>query len=175
MKIRPYDDIKDFEKLKKWVNNKRVHALWCANKLSYPLTRERLADTLKEQAENWNAYAYTAIDNMGKQIGFFVYAENYMDNSGYLRYIIMDPNERGKGYGTEMIQLILKYAFEISEVLKVNLNVFDVNEGGIRCYQKAGFEIKTVTKEVFPFEDENWGRCFMEAKKKLVQYRSLGR
>lgn len=40
---------------------------------------------------------------------------NPNDNMDELRmgFVIVDPNERGKGYGKAMLQLGLKYAFEI--------------------------------------------------------------
>ncbi|MBR1441007.1 MAG: GNAT family N-acetyltransferase, partial [Lachnospiraceae bacterium] len=55
---------------------------------------------------------------------------------------------RGSGYGTQMLSLGLKYAFEILGVSKVTIGVFENNEPAHKCYQKLGFrDVETVEKE----------------------------
>ena len=62
-----------------------------------------------------------------------------------------------------MVALILKYAFDITGVSEVHLNVFDVNIGARKCYSNAGFIEKSIVKDAFTFENEQWGRCHMVA------------
>jgi RimJ/RimL family protein N-acetyltransferase len=45
----------------------------------------------------------------------------------------------GKGYGTEAMQLVLRYAFTELNLHRVTLGVFDYNPRAIRSYEKAGF------------------------------------
>jgi RimJ/RimL family protein N-acetyltransferase len=45
-----------------------------------------------------------------------------------------------KGYGTRTLQLILGYAFNTLNLRKVCLTVLDMNQRGIRCYEKCGFK-----------------------------------
>ena len=117
---------------------------------------------IQEENENEGS-AFTAVTDEGRPIGFFVYSADYMANSGFLKYIIVDPDLRGQGYGTQMMALILKYAFEISGVACVSLNVFDVNESARRCYRKAGFREEAEEKDAFSYQNELWGRCRMTA------------
>ena len=60
-----------------------------------------------------------------------------------------------------MIELMLKYAFEIAGVSLVRLNVFDVNISAKACYSRVGFVEESFTKDAFVFHDEAWGRCHM--------------
>lgn len=46
----------------------------------------------------------------------------------------------GKGYGTDAMRLILKYAFTELNLFRVSLNVFEYNPRAIRSYEKAGFK-----------------------------------
>ena len=55
-------------------------------------------------------------------------------------FVIVDPNERGKGYGKAMLQLGLKYAFEIYGAKKVSLGVFENNASAYHCYKAVGFD-----------------------------------
>lgn len=45
----------------------------------------------------------------------------------------------GKGYGTDAMQVILRYAFEELNLHRVSLNVFEYNLRAIRSYEKVGF------------------------------------
>lgn len=50
MRLRPYINSKDYIEIEKWVGDERIHALWCANLISYPLTEKDLNDCLKKNA-----------------------------------------------------------------------------------------------------------------------------
>ena len=40
MRIRPYIESKDYKYLEKWIDSERIHALWCANQIPYPVSKE---------------------------------------------------------------------------------------------------------------------------------------
>ena len=74
-------------------------------------------------------------------------------------WVIVDDSIRGKGYGTQMLQAGLKYAFEILDVDVVTLGVFENNELAHNCYKKVGFRDKEVVSK------EPWNVIEMEIKK----------
>jgi len=45
----------------------------------------------------------------------------------------------GKGYGTDAMRVVLRYAFEELNLNRVTLNVFSVNQRAIASYLKVGF------------------------------------
>ena len=45
----------------------------------------------------------------------------------------------GKGYGTDAMQVVLRYAFTELNLHRVTLGVFEYNPRAIRSYEKAGF------------------------------------
>ncbi|MFN8530240.1 MAG: GNAT family protein [Anaerolineae bacterium] len=51
------------------------------------------------------------------------------------------PADRGQGYGTDAIRVMLKYAFLEMNMHAVRLEVMAYNPGGIRSYEKAGFKL----------------------------------
>ncbi len=53
-----------------------------------------------------------------------------------------EPEYWGKGYGTEAMRLVLRYAFVELNLHRVTLFVFDYNPRAIRSYQKAGFQFE---------------------------------
>lgn len=166
MRLRPYIGVKDYEYIAKWIGDERTHTLWCAGRIPYPMTYASLNDLLKWEAEEWNGSAYTATEDDGQPVGFFVYSVNVENNEGFLRFIVVDNAKRGKGYGCQMLELAQKYAFEITGAVSVHLIVFDVNESARKCYTKAGFTERGIDRGAFTHKDESWGRCHMVAEKK---------
>ena len=117
MHLRFYNEQTDFTYIAKWIQDERAHALWCGNLLSYPLSEDELhnyliAQNLKfssriqcETPQNGNEYdgAYVYVDEEDHPVGFFIYTVNEQNQSGFLRFIVVDSTLRGKGYGTEML------------------------------------------------------------------------
>lgn len=165
MRLRPYIASRDYEYLQKWVNDERTHALWCANMIPYPMTYEKFQEVLEKDSYDWRGCAFVATEDNGKQCGFFVLAINELKDMGFLKFVIVDNELRGKGYGKEMITLILKYAFEIAGVSLIQLNVFDINESARRCYSSVGFMEDSIAEKAFIYKDESWGRCHMTIAK----------
>jgi RimJ/RimL family protein N-acetyltransferase len=55
---------------------------------------------------------------------------------------IGDREHWGKGYGTDAMQILLRYAFTELNLERVSLEVFDYNPRGLRSYEKAGFRVE---------------------------------
>jgi len=160
MRIRPYLD-KDFDNISQWITDERSHALWCANLIPYPLEKKSFDNLLQQMAERFGDGAFVATTDEGRVIGFFCYSVNLNTNEGMLKFIVIDSSLRNSGYGCEMLKLAMKYAFEISKVDAVHLNVFPENLGAKKCYQKVGFIERTLTENAFRFKEKSWGKCNM--------------
>ncbi len=161
MGLRPYLHAKDYSCLRSWISDERLHALWCANLIPYPLTADGLKSVLDKDAEAWGSNAYTVTRGDGEAVGFFVYS--IQSGTGFLKFVILAPELRGRGLGTQMMKLALCHAYKGTGAARVRLNVFDVNEGARRCYAKAGFIEDGTELNVFPYKEERWGRCHMVA------------
>ncbi|MDE7294913.1 MAG: GNAT family N-acetyltransferase [Oscillospiraceae bacterium] len=164
MRIRPYLD-KDFVSVSKWITDERSHALWCANLFSYPLEKHAFDNLLFQAGERYNDSPFTATTDEGEAVGFFCFSVDLNTNEGMIKFVIINDSLRNKGYGSEMIGLAVKYAFEIAKAGSVQLNVFSENTGAKKCYQKAGFTERAFTENAFRFKDESWGRCNMVIRK----------
>lgn len=161
MRLRPYIHSKDYDHIQNWIADERTHALWCANLIPYPMTAEKLQNVLEKDAKDWGGCAYVATADDGTLLGFFVLSVNVKSNSGFLKFVVVNNELRGKGYGAQMIELMRRYAFEIAGVSSIQLNVFDVNASARKCYARSGFVEDSFVKDAFVFNDEVWGRCHM--------------
>ena len=165
MRLRPYIHTKDFDSVQKWINDERVHALWCANLIPYPLTADEFRAALEKDSADWEGCAFVATDDDGIPVGFFVLSVNAKDNSAFIKMVVVNNELRGKGYGDQMIKLLQKYAFEIAGVSSLGINVFDVNTSARKCYERNGFAEDSYTPDAIGYKDESWGRYRMICRK----------
>ncbi len=65
---------------------------------------------------------------------------DYMTQCAELGIIIGDPDSRGKGYGQEVVKMLLEYGFNTLNFHSIYLTVYTFNEDAIACYKKVGFK-----------------------------------
>ena len=103
MNIREYKADKDFSIIQNWITDERTHAMWCANKTSFPLQRESFDRLIKDITERCGDRPFVAVDDDGSIVGFYCYSINKDTYEGMLKFVMVDPQKRGKGLGREMI------------------------------------------------------------------------
>jgi RimJ/RimL family protein N-acetyltransferase len=74
---------------------------------------------------------------------------------------IGEPEYWSKGYGTDAMEIILRYAFQELNLHRVSLDVFEYNPRAIRSYQKAGFQIEGRYRQFLNREGRRWDMLFM--------------
>ena len=166
LRLRPFNFNKDFEELKNWSADERVHAMWCANLIPFPIEEDGFKKTMNDFSERFGDSPFVATTEDGKLAGFFCYSLNLENNEGMLKFVMINPSMRNKGFGKEMLQLAAKYSFEITKADSLQLNVFPENIGAKKCYEKVGFTERKTDLNAFKYKDESWGRCNMVLKLK---------
>lgn len=150
LRLRPYK-IEDADTIITWSKDERVFYQWSAGIMGeYPLTQEkfRFVESLM---------AFSAFDE-NEIVGFFT-----LRNPGgvidelRMGFVIVDPSQRGRGKGKEMLELGLRYAFDVYGAKKVSLGVFENNEQAYYCYKAAGFKDVILDEiETYKILDEEW-------------------
>ena len=67
----------------------------------------------------------------------------------------------GKGYGTDAMQVILRYAFYELNLRRVSLDTFEYNPRAVRSYEKAGFVHEGAVRDFLHREGQRWDLIFM--------------
>lgn len=160
MELRAFNPDTDFEKIKSWISDEREHAMWCGNRFAYPLTLDNFTNTLSDLAQRTGDVPFAA-DIDGKMAGFFCYSLKSDSREGMLKFVVVDPECRGKGVANEMLSLAVSNAFRNTGAECVRLCVFPVNARAKKCYEKAGFTEQHTDSKAFTFRDEQWDRCHM--------------
>jgi len=84
-------------------------------------------------------------------------------NSGdcFVFIAIGERENWGKGYGTDAMRVILRYAFTELNLHRVSLDVFGYNPRAIRSYEKAGFVIEGKVRGLLNREGQRYDLIFM--------------
>jgi RimJ/RimL family protein N-acetyltransferase len=67
----------------------------------------------------------------------------------------------GKGYGTDALRVIQRYAFEELYLHRLSLTVFEYNQRAVRSYEKAGFIMEGCARKFLHREDMRYDLIFM--------------
>ncbi|RDI43211.1 GNAT family N-acetyltransferase [Falsibacillus pallidus] len=69
------------------------------------------------------------------------------NRNGSVRIAIHEEKFRSNGYGTEALDIILKYAFDQMNLHRISLNVYSFNKRAKKSYEKLGFEQEGILRE----------------------------
>ena len=140
LRLRPYKKC-DAKCIVSWIKDEVAFRKWCADRYDkYPINAEDINDHYASMDDSDSFFPMTAFDESGV-VGHLIMRFTD-DNKKELRFgfVIVDDTKRGKGYGKEMLQLSIQYAFQILKVQKITLGVFENNEPAYRCYKAVGFK-----------------------------------
>ncbi|MEO8357300.1 MAG: GNAT family protein [Chloroflexota bacterium] len=82
-----------------------------------------------------------------KLIGFFGLYLDLIHSEAWVGIGIGERDFWGKGYGTDMMKICLRYAFSELGVQRVALGLHAYNERALRSYEKAGFRLEGRTRQ----------------------------
>ena len=67
----------------------------------------------------------------------------------------------GRGYGTDAMKVMLRFAFTELNLHRVTLDVFEYNQRGVRSYEKAGFVLEGRERSLILREGRRWDVFYM--------------
>lgn len=116
---------------------------------------------------------YAVEDKSGRLIGRISLREIRPHWSARLG-IGFGPAFVGQGYGTEALQVFLRYYFEVLGFERMVLDVAAINERAIRCYRRCGFK-KVGEAYRGVYESDNLDFLNEQAYRPLKRFFKLGR
>jgi RimJ/RimL family protein N-acetyltransferase len=144
---------KDFTTFISWVDTEEKLFTIAGKDLSYPLTEDQLQSYLNDR----DSYSFSVLEvEDGMLVG---HAEVRSSGNGRFKIdklIIGNRSKRGQGLGKQVIEQLLAFAFTGLQAEVVELNVFDWNKAGIRCYESCGFVLNPSGSVDFKFRDMTW-------------------
>lgn len=164
LRLRPFRS-PDANEIITWTSEPDEFYKWSAGVLgSFPVSKKRLLEAVSGREDNTRYFPLTAFDENGL-VGFFTIRTPGADDKKIrFGYVIVNPAKRGLGYGKEMLNLGLRFAFDIYGADEVGLGVFNNNNQALYCYKSIGFKENGKCEE-YTIAEETWLDIEMEIHK----------
>jgi RimJ/RimL family protein N-acetyltransferase len=144
----------------RWSRDTEYHRL-ADNDPAYPRSAKMAREWLERDNDHVFGFAIRTMadDRLIGDTG--IWLESWAHGEAWAGIVIGERTFWGNGYGTEAMQLILRYAFTELNVRRVSLNVFAYNPRAIRSYEKAGFRREGVVRGDCHRDGQRWDSVFM--------------
>ena len=117
-------------------------------------------DQEKEPQLEW-LFGIRTLDQ-GRLIGFIdLEGTTFPHGEAFVGIGIGERGFWGKGYGTDAMKAILRYAFHELNLRRVSLDTFEYNPRAIRSYERAGFVHEGRARGFLNREGKRWDLIFM--------------
>lgn len=124
-------------KIVQWRNSDNVKKFFLDRK---PLTEDMHRSWLKNMVETGKTVQFIIFEKNSRPIGTVYLRDiDYDNHNAEFGIYIGEDVERGKGYGSEALDLICKYGFSELKLHKIYLRVLTSNITAINVYKKMGF------------------------------------
>ena len=164
VRLSAYDPQEMSKAYSRWTRNSEYFRL--LNTAAMPMQSPKQAATWmeKEVGELSPASYYFTIrtldgDKLIGELGLDV-----VDWSGRDAFVGLGIGETeywSKGYGTDAMNILLRFAFTEVNLQRVTLTVFEYNPRAIRSYEKAGFHHEGRLRKILNKEGKRWDMLYM--------------
>ena len=161
IRFGPIDFEKDPEIESGWTHDSefmRMYEMDPARPMSVAMMKKSYEKLEKEIEEEKNLY-YFAIrakedDRLiGKAL---IYRIEWSNGNGMLRLGIGSADDRWKGYGSQAMQMLLRYMFAELNLFRVSVDVPEYNEAALALVRKFGFVEEVRRRQALDRDSRRW-------------------
>jgi RimJ/RimL family protein N-acetyltransferase len=161
IRFGPIDHEKDPEIEAKWTHDSefvRMMDVEPARPMSAAMVKKQYEKLEKEMEERKNQF-YFAIraredDRLiGKAVIQWI---EWANGNGFLRLGIGSAEDRGKGYGTQALRMLLRFAFAELNLFRVSAIVPEYNTAAIALLRKFGFVEEVRRRQALERDNQRW-------------------
>jgi len=165
VRFAPIDHEKDPEVEARWTHDSefmRMIDTVPARPMSAALIRKQYEKLEKQVEEDKNLYHFMirlkADDRLiGKAM---IHRIEWTNGNGFIRLGIGMATDQRKGYGTQALRMLLRFAFAELNLYRVSASVPEYNEGAIALLQKFGFVQEVCRRKSLERDGRRWDLYF---------------
>jgi RimJ/RimL family protein N-acetyltransferase len=86
---------------------------------------------------------------------------NFYAREAWVGIAIGDHRNQGRWYGTDAMNVMVRFAFVELNLNRISLDVFEYNNRGIRSYEKVGFKLEGRERESVYRDGRWWDTLYM--------------
>lgn len=161
IRFGPIDHEKDPEVESRWTHNSefmRLMETGPARPVSAAMVKKQYEKLEKEIEEEKNLYHFMirakADDRLiGKAAVQWI---EWTNGNAFLRFGIGAAEDRRKGYGTQVLRMLLRFVFAELNLFRVSAIVPEYNTGAIALLQKCGFVQEVCRRQSLERDGRRW-------------------
>ncbi len=139
IRLVAFDPEKDAETMARWNQDSEFQQLLSSGPATLWSPKQIKEWTEKHLDEIFNFSIHTLEDD--RSIGFVdLSGIDWVAGNAWVGIGIGERELWGKGYGTDAMNAVLRFAFEALNLRRVSLDVFEYNERAYQSYRKCGFK-----------------------------------
>ena len=167
------DPEKDTEYLAKWSLDSEYSRL-LNDGAAYMWTPKQIKEWIEKEKNIYFFIIRTMADD--QPIGFLdLSGFNWSTRDAWVGIGLGEREFWGKGYGTEAMQIILRYAFQEMNLNRINLNVFEYNSRAQKSYLKCGFVEEGRSRQSMLRDGKRWDMVYMGLLRSEWEAKSTGK
>lgn len=158
-------NIEDYKIYTKWLNDETLSRGLGNMKLLFSELAEKEWIERESKGDNFN---FSIIDkNSDTMIGSYgLELKDQVSKRYHVGGFIGEKEDRGKGYGTEALELVTKFAFEILNANTLFSGIYSFNEASLKAAKKAGYKVAGKFREAYYYNGEYYDEYMVEITKK---------
>lgn len=160
--LRPLEPKADAAHVARWINDPIVTHLMFYGQL--PVSEEATLGFLEKMTEPGNVHIpFMVLDKKSHTpVGFAGFYEiDWISRRAEFRILLGETSFWGKGYGTEVAELLTWFGFDRLNLYRLDLGVTADNSAARRVYEKAGYEQECVRKDFMYRNGRYYDAVFM--------------
>ncbi|PWB73724.1 MAG: GNAT family N-acetyltransferase [Anaerolineales bacterium] len=161
VRFGPIDHEKDAEIESKWTHDSdfmRMYDFEPARPMSVAMVKKKYEKLEKEIEEEKNMYYFTIRSReddrlIGKAL---VHRIEWSNGNAWIRLGIGSKDDQRKGYGSQALQMLLRFMFAELNLYRVAAPVQEYNEAGIALLKKFGFTEEVRRRQALDRDGRRW-------------------
>ncbi len=131
----------DLPLLQEWVNNLNIEGEY------EPIKQETIKDLEKQYDDLKEGQWFFIEKKDGKKIGYVAHFVS-MGKQKEIGYALL-PEERGKGYGTEAVTIMVDYLFLSKDIMRIQADIRPENIASQKVLEKVGFKKEGILRKCY--------------------------
>lgn len=161
IRFGPMDYEKDPEIESKWTHDAgfmRLYDIAPVRPLSAAMVRKQYEKLEKQAEEDKNMYCFAIRAKEDDRLigNAMVHRIEWSNGNGWVRLGIGAEEYRRKGYGTQAMRMLLRFAFAELNLFRVTAAVQEYNEGAIALLKKFGFAEEVRRRKALERDGRRW-------------------
>ncbi len=117
--------------------------------IPFPYTledEEKWYETISATKDTYN-FAIETLDDTTYLGGCGINEVDWKNSNATVGIFIGNKEYWNKGYGTDAMNVLVKFIFDQMNINKIKLNVYSFNQRAIKCYEKCGFRKEGILRQ----------------------------